>query len=104
MSKKSQEVVTKVSRFLINCSQTGQKGPGARLRRELPSGLSLRVEDSRAAREKLTSGGVLRQYVGATPFGAGMIPAQIERNYPNRLLKAGWWQMALFQRSGAIRQ
>ena len=60
----------------------------ARLRRELPSGLSLRVEDSRAAREKSTSGGVLRRYVGATPLGAGMIPAAIERNYPKRLLTA----------------
>jgi len=49
------------------------------------------------AREKSTSGGVLRQYVGATPLGAGMIPAAIERNYPKRLLKAGWWHMSLFQ-------
>ncbi len=60
-------------------SQTGQKGP--------------RCE----AREKSTSAGVLRQYVGATPLGAGMIPAAIERNYPKRLLKAGWWHMSLFQ-------
>ena len=42
-------------------------------------------------------GGVLRRYVGATPLGAGMIPAAIERNYPKRLLKAGWWHMSLFQ-------
>ncbi len=28
-----------------------------------------------------------------------MIPAAIERNYPKRLLKAGWRQMGLFQRS-----
>ncbi len=41
-------------------------------------------------REKSTRVGVLRQYVGATPLGAGMIPAAIERNYPKRLLKAGW--------------
>jgi len=27
-----------------------------------------------------------------------MIPAAIERNYPKHLLKAGWWQMGLFQR------
>ncbi len=69
----------------------------ARLRRELPSGLSLRAEDRRAARDKSTSGGVLRRYVGATPLGAGMIPAAIERNYPKRLLKAGWRHMSLFQ-------
>jgi len=50
---------------------------------------------SRAAREKSTSGGVLKQYVGATPLGAGIIPAAIERNYPKRLLKAGWWHMSL---------
>ena len=37
------------------------------------------------------------QYVGATPLGAGMIPAAIERNYPKRLLTAGWWHMSLFQ-------
>ncbi len=47
---------------------------------------------SRAAREKSTSGCVLRRYVGA-----GMIPAAIERNYPKCLLKAGWWHMSLFQ-------
>ncbi len=62
-------------------------------------GRRVRVEDSRAAREKSTSDGVLRPYVGATPFGAAMIAAQIERNYPKRLLRAGWWQMGLFQRS-----
>ncbi len=28
-----------------------------------------------------------------------MIPVAIERNYPKRLLRAGWWQMGLFQRS-----
>ncbi len=49
------------------------------------------------AREKSTSGGGFRRYVGATPLGAGMIPAAIERNYPQRLLKAGWWLMSLFQ-------
>jgi len=42
------------------------------------------------------NGGVLR-YVGAIPHGAGMIPAAIERNYPKRLLEAGWWHMSLFQ-------
>jgi len=26
-----------------------------------------------------------------------MIPAAIERNYPKRLLTAGWWYMSLFQ-------
>ncbi len=26
-----------------------------------------------------------------------MILAAIERNYPKRLLKAGWWHMSLFQ-------
>ncbi len=26
-----------------------------------------------------------------------MIPVAIERNYPKRLLKAGWWHMRLFQ-------
>jgi hypothetical protein len=26
-----------------------------------------------------------------------MIPAAIERNYPKRLLKAGWWHMIFFQ-------
>ncbi len=54
-----------------------------------------RVEDSRAAREKSTTGGVLRRYIGTTR--AGMIPAAIERNYPKRRLKAGWWHMSLFQ-------
>ena len=39
----------------------------------------------------------LRRYVGATPLGAGMIPAALERNYPKRLLKPGWWHMSLFQ-------
>ncbi len=66
------------------CSQAGQKGP--------------RCE----AREKSTSGGVLGQYVGATPLGAGMIPKAIELNYSKRLLRAGWWQMGLFQRSDLI--
>ncbi len=42
-------------------------------------------------------GGVLRRYVGVTPLGAEMIPVAIERNYPKRLLKAGWWHMSLFQ-------
>jgi len=46
-----------------------------------------------------TSGDVLRQYVGVTPLGAGMVSAAIERSYPKRLLSAGWWQMGLFQRS-----
>jgi hypothetical protein len=63
------------------CSQTGQKGP--------------RCE----AREKSTSAGVLRQYVGATLLGAGMIPAAIKRDYRKRLLRAGWRHMGLFQRS-----
>ncbi len=63
------------------CSQAGQKGP--------------RCE----AREESTSGGVLKQYVGATPMGAEMISAAIERDYPKRLLSAGWRQMGLFQRS-----
>ncbi len=55
------------------------------------------------AREKSTSGGVLRWYVEATPLGARMIPAAIEHNYPKRLLTAGWWHMSLFQQhaSGA---
>jgi len=66
------------------CSQAGQKGP--------------RCE----AHEKSTSGGVLGQYVGATPFGAEMISAPLERNYSIRLLRAGWWQMGLFQRSDLI--
>ncbi len=35
--------------------------------------------------------------MGATPLGAGMTPAAIERNYPKRLLKAGWRPMSLFQ-------
>jgi len=61
-----------------------------------------RGEDSRAAREKSTSAGVLRRYVGATPLGAGMIPAAIERNYPKRLLKAGWWHMSLFQQPASV--
>ncbi len=26
-----------------------------------------------------------------------MIPRAIERNYPKRLLQAGWWHMSLFQ-------
>jgi len=57
------------------CSQAGQKGPRCK------------------AHEKSTSGGVLRQYFGATPFGADMIPVPIERHYPKRLLWADWWQM-----------
>jgi len=28
-----------------------------------------------------------------------MIPAAIERNFPKRLLRTGWWQMGFFQRS-----
>jgi len=28
-----------------------------------------------------------------------MIPTAIERNYPKRLLRAGWWQMGLFQQA-----
>ncbi len=44
-------------------------------------------------------GGVLKQYVGATPIEAEMISAAIERDYPKRLLSAGWRQMGLFQRS-----
>ena len=65
-------------------------------------GRRVRVEDSRAAREKSTSGDVLRRYVGATPLGAGMIPAAIECNYPKRLLKAGWWYMSLFQQPARV--
>ncbi len=49
------------------------------------------------AREKSTRVGVLRRNVGATPLGAGMTPAAIERNYPKRLLKVGWRHMSLFQ-------
>jgi len=48
------------------------------------------------------SGGVLRRYVGATPLGAGMIPAAIERNYPKHLLKAGWRHMSLFQQPARV--
>ena len=66
------------------CSQAGQKGS--------------RCE----AREKSTRVGVLRQYVGAIPSGAEIIPAATERNYPKRLPRAGWGQMGLFQRSGKI--
>jgi len=51
------------------------------------------------AREESASAGVLRQYNGAIPFGAGIIPAQVERNYQNRLHGAGWWQMGLFQQA-----
>ncbi len=29
------------------------------------------------------------KYVGMSPFGAGTIPAPVERNYHNRLLVAG---------------
>ncbi len=65
-----------------------KKVPGARRARNRSFDL---------AQDRL-SRGVLRQYVGATPLGAGMIPAAIERNYPKRLLRAGWWQMGLFQR------
>jgi len=53
------------------------------------------TDELKRMREKSTSGGVLKQYVGATPLGAGIIPAAIERNYPKRLLKAGWWHMSL---------
>ncbi len=31
-----------------------------------------------------------------------MIPAAIERNYPKRLLEAGWWHMSLFQRPASL--
>jgi len=62
------------------CSQVGQKGS--------------RCE----AREKSTRGGVLRRYIGATPIGAKMISAPLERTYPKRLPRIGWWQMGLFQR------
>jgi len=51
------------------------------------------------AREESPSEGVLRQYGGAIPFGARIIPAQVERNCYNRLLGAGWWQMVLFQQA-----
>ncbi len=30
-----------------------------------------------------------------------MIPAAIERNYPKRLLKPGWWHMSLFQQTAS---
>ena len=66
-----------------------KKVPAARLRREL----------SRVAREKSTRVGVLRQYVGATPFEVETIPAAIERSYHKRLLRAGRWQVDHFQRS-----
>ncbi len=52
--------------------------------------------------EKSTRVGVLRRYVGATPLGAGMIPAAIERNCPKRLLEAGWWHMSLFQQPASV--
>ena len=65
-------------------SQTGQKGSRCK------------------AREKSTSGGVRRQYVGTTPFGAEMIPAEIERDYPIRLLSAGWRHMSLFQQAASV--
>ena len=65
----------------------------------LSMGRRIRVEDSRAAREKSTSGGVLGRYVGATPLGVGMIPAALERNYPKRLLTADRWHMILFQQA-----
>ncbi len=55
-----------------------------------------RGEDSRAAREKSTSGGVLGQYVGATPFGAEMISAPLERNYSIRLLGQAGGRWAFF--------
>jgi len=32
-----------------------------------------------------------------------MIPAAIERNYPKRLLKAGWWHMSLFQQPASCK-
>jgi len=48
------------------------------------------------------SGDVPMRYVGATPLGAGMIPVAIERNYPKRLLKAGWWHMSLFQQPASV--
>jgi len=32
-----------------------------------------------------------------------MIPAAIERDYPKRLLKAGWWHMSLFQQAASDR-
>jgi len=60
-------------------------------------------KDSRCqACEESASEGVLRQYGGVIPFGAGIIPAQVERNYHNRLLGAGWWQMGLFQQAVRI--
>ena len=60
------------------CSQAGQQGP--------------RCE----AREKSTSGGVLGQYIGATPFGAEMISASLERNYSIRLLGQAGGRWAFF--------
>ncbi len=52
------------------------------------------------AREESASEGVLKQYVGAISFEAGIFPARSKRNYHNRLLGAGWWQMGLFQQAG----
>ncbi len=55
-------------------------------------------EDLRGeAREKSKRVGVLRRYVGPTLLRRRMIPAAIERNYPKRLLEAGWWHLSLFQ-------
>ena len=77
-------------------SSYGQKGKGV----EKPCSQAGQEGSRCEAREKSTSGGVLRQYVGATPMGAEMISAAIESDYPRRLLSAGWRQMGLFQRSG----
>jgi hypothetical protein len=51
------------------------------------------------AREESARVGVLKQYRGAISFEAGIFPAQFKRNYHNRLLGAGWWQMGLFQQA-----
>ncbi len=55
-----------------------------------------RGEDSRAARDELTSGGVLRRYVGATLLRAGKFPRPIKRHFYKRLLEAGCWHMSFF--------
>ncbi len=58
------------------CSQARQKGPRCEA--------STRVQSSGA--QKITERRRLGQYVGATPFGAEMISAPLERNYSIRLL------------------
>ncbi len=62
------------------CSQAGQKNHRCK------------------ARDKPTSGGVLRRYVVASPLRAGKVLKRVERCYLKRLPRAGCWQMGLFQR------